>query len=134
MLKPVLQAVLLLYMMLARLPVPALVLLQLPPAIPTMAVVSLAAWWHHARLIYDWHNFAYTLMALNLGRHHWLVRAVPPEVAASLACQTNLSLHTCAPAQGAMGQGHKSTLMSHSGERTNTIPQIDFRQDYGNSV
>jgi len=89
--KPVLQSVLLLWMMLARMPAPAMVLLQLPPAVPTMAVVSLAAWWHHARLIYDWHNFAYTLMALNLGRHHWLVhwseryeRAWAPHAWASL--------------------------------------------------
>ena len=48
-------------------------LLQLPPTIPTMALCSLAAWWHHAKLIYDWHNFGYTLMMLSLGRGHWLV-------------------------------------------------------------
>ena len=122
-LKPVLQAVLLLYMMLFRLPSPALVLLQLPPAIPTMAIVSLAAWWHHARLIYDWHNFAYTLMALNLGRHHWLVRAAPG-AAASPACRHHLPLAVCAPAHGGVGQGHTilPALMSHSSKRTNNIP------------
>ena len=48
-------------------------LVQLPPTIPTMALCSLAAWWHHAKLIYDWHNFGYTLMTLSLGRGHWLV-------------------------------------------------------------
>lgn len=72
-LRPLLQAVMMLWMMVARLPRPALILLQLPPAIPTMAVVSFAAWWHNAKLLYDWHNFGYTLMALNLGRNHWLV-------------------------------------------------------------
>ncbi len=49
-------------------------MVQLPPTIPTMALCSLAAWWHHAKLIHDWHNFGYTLMAMHLGRRHWLVR------------------------------------------------------------
>ena len=73
-LKPVMQALALLWMMLCRAPRPDVVLLQLPPAIPTMAVVSLACWWHHhAKLVYDWHNFGFTLMALSVGRKHWLV-------------------------------------------------------------
>jgi len=93
-LKPLLQAVLLLWMMLARLPSPAVVLLQLPPAVPTMAVVSLAAWWHHAKLIYDWHNFAYTLMALNLGRHHWLVSASETSPT-GIPLGVTLPLHVC---------------------------------------
>lgn len=39
-----------------------------------MAVVSLACWWHHhARLVYDWHNMGYTIMAQSLGRRHGLV-------------------------------------------------------------
>ncbi len=42
-----------------------------------MAVVSLACWWHHrARLVYDWHNMGYTIMAQSLGRRHWLVSSV----------------------------------------------------------
>lgn len=73
--RPLLQAVMMLWMLLLRMPRPALIVLQLPPAIPTMAIVSFAAWWHNAKLLYDWHNFGHTLMALNLGRHHWLVEA-----------------------------------------------------------
>ena len=72
-LKPLLQALLLLWMMFVRLPSPRVLLLQLPPTIPTMAICSLATWWHSARLIHDWHNFGYTLMAMSLGRRHWLV-------------------------------------------------------------
>lgn len=47
---------------------------QLPPALPTMLVCWLAAKRHRARLVFDWHNFAYSLMALGLGRRHPLVR------------------------------------------------------------
>ena len=73
-LKPLLQAMALLWVMLFRAEPPDLVLLQLPPAMPTMAVVAFACWWHRgARLVYDWHNFGYTLMAMSLGRRHWLV-------------------------------------------------------------
>lgn len=73
-LKPLLQALALLWVMLIRAERPDVVLLQLPPAMPTMAVVAFACWWHQgAKLIYDWHNFGYTLMAMSLGRRHWLV-------------------------------------------------------------
>ena len=74
-LKPVLQALAMLWLMLFRIPRPDVVLLQLPPTLPTMAVVAFACWWHHhAKLVYDWHNFGYTIMAQSLGRRHWLVR------------------------------------------------------------
>jgi beta-1,4-mannosyltransferase len=61
-------------MLLVSLPKPDVILLQLPPALPTMVACWLAARRHGARLIYDWHNFAYTLMALTMGRGHQLVR------------------------------------------------------------
>eukprot|EP00884_Botryococcus_braunii_P002445 jgi/Botrbrau1/12200/Bobra.0186s0105.1 len=65
MVKAVLQALMLLCLMLFWLPMPDCIFLQVPPAIPTMAVCWLAAQWHCARFIIDWHNFAYTLMSLN---------------------------------------------------------------------
>ena len=61
-------------MLLVSLPRPDVILLQLPPALPTMVACWLAARRHHARLVYDWHNFAYTLMGLTMGRGHQLVR------------------------------------------------------------
>jgi beta-1,4-mannosyltransferase len=43
---------------------PCAILLQNPPAIPTVAVCLLASWWHGAALVVDWHNLAYTILAL----------------------------------------------------------------------
>ena len=60
-------------MVLFSLPRPDVILLQLPPAVPTMLVCRLAAARHRARLVFDWHNFAYTLMAINMGGRHPLV-------------------------------------------------------------
>jgi beta-1,4-mannosyltransferase len=71
--KALAQLLSLLYLVLFGLSRPDVILLQLPPAIPTMLVCRLAAARHHARLVFDWHNFAYTLMAINLGRSHPLV-------------------------------------------------------------
>ena len=39
-----------------------------------MLVCRLAALRHRARLVFDWHNFAYTLMAIGMGRGHPVVR------------------------------------------------------------
>lgn len=61
-------------MLLISLPRPNVILLQLPPALPTMVACWLAARRHRARLVYDWHNFAYTIMGLTLGRGHKIVR------------------------------------------------------------
>ncbi|KAK9820133.1 hypothetical protein WJX72_006458 [[Myrmecia] bisecta] len=73
-LKAVLQTVMLLMLMLRRMPRPAAILLQVPPAIPIMALCWLAARWHRAAFVIDWHNFGFTLMRLSMGRRHVLVR------------------------------------------------------------
>jgi len=61
-LKALHQAFVLLYMMFIGLPSPDIILLQIPPAIPTMALCIAVAWCRRARLVFDWHNFAHTLM------------------------------------------------------------------------
>ena len=58
----------------ARTPKPAVVLVQTPPAIPTLMVVQCACLLTRSRLFLDWHNLAYTLLALRLGPHSPLVR------------------------------------------------------------
>ena len=52
----------------------AVVLVQTPPAIPTLAIARAATWLTGGRLIIDWHNVGHTLLALRLGSGHPLVR------------------------------------------------------------
>ena len=55
-------------------PPPELVLVQTPPALPTLLVVKAAAALVKASVIIDWHNLAYTILALRLGSKSKLVR------------------------------------------------------------
>lgn len=71
--KALFQLLTMLWLLLVALPRPDVILLQLPPALPTMLVCRLAALRHRCRLVFDWHNFAYTLMAIGMGRGHPLV-------------------------------------------------------------
>nr|CAD7459933.1 unnamed protein product [Timema tahoe] len=50
------------------------VLVQNPPAIPTLAICWLYCLVARANLIIDWHNYGYSILALNLGDRHSLVR------------------------------------------------------------
>ena len=51
------------------------VLVQNPPAVPTLALAWAAARLAGAALVVDWHNLGHTLLALALGPAHPLVRA-----------------------------------------------------------
>lgn len=113
--KALMQLMALLWMLLVALPRPDIILLQLPPALPTMLVCRLAALRHRARLVFDWHNFAYTLMAIGLGRRHplvgpgflllvsaswhpWVAPLVPGRCSGGQPCrQALLQNHTHAP-------------------------------------
>ncbi|KEF60818.1 beta-1,4-mannosyltransferase [Exophiala aquamarina CBS 119918] len=46
---------------------------QNPPSIPTLFVVSLISLVRRTRLVVDWHNFGYSILALKLGSGHPLV-------------------------------------------------------------
>jgi beta-1,4-mannosyltransferase len=48
--------------------------LQNPPSIPTLAVAQLICFLRNTRLIIDWHNFGWTILALKLGPSHPLVK------------------------------------------------------------
>ncbi|MEW5312867.1 MAG: hypothetical protein WDW38_004467 [Sanguina aurantia] len=54
--------------MLLYLPKPRNIIVQNPPAIPTLSLCWLAARRHGARLVIDWHNLGYTIMRLNMGK------------------------------------------------------------------
>jgi len=44
------------------------VLVQSPPAIPTVFILQVVCWLRSVKLIIDWHNLGYTLLALSLGK------------------------------------------------------------------
>eukprot|EP00878_Enallax_costatus_P017299 GHUV01018167.1.p1 GENE.GHUV01018167.1~~GHUV01018167.1.p1 ORF type:complete len:462 (+),score=151.64 GHUV01018167.1:240-1625(+) len=72
-LKAVYQLLSMVWLMLFKLPRPDAILMQNPPAIPSMLVCWLAAKRHRAQWIVDWHNLAYTIMQLKYARHGWLI-------------------------------------------------------------
>jgi beta-1,4-mannosyltransferase len=53
---------------------PDVVLVQNPPAVPTLAIALVAARLRSARLVIDWHNFSHAVLALRLGPDHRAVR------------------------------------------------------------
>ena len=61
---------------LMRLPKPDLVLVQNPPAVPTLAVAWLAARIRGSRLVIDWHNLSHMIAAVKVGEHHRAVKSV----------------------------------------------------------
>jgi beta-1,4-mannosyltransferase len=64
----------LLWALLFTLPKPDFVLVQNPPAIPTLFLAWGVARLRSAKLVVDWHNFGYTMLALRIGQHHPIVR------------------------------------------------------------
>lgn len=63
-----------LWRMLRRLPRPDLVLVQNPPAFPTLAVTWFSLHRRGVRFVLDWHNLGYTFLRLRLGQWHPAVR------------------------------------------------------------
>ncbi|KAK3724539.1 mannosyltransferase [Vermiconidia calcicola] len=48
-------------------------LVQNPPSIPTVAVAQFVCFFRKTRLVIDWHNFGYSILAMRLGTRHPLV-------------------------------------------------------------
>ncbi|KAF9478702.1 beta-1,4-mannosyltransferase [Pholiota conissans] len=53
---------------------PEFILVQNPPSIPTLALVQLVGRIRGSKIIIDWHNLGYSILALKLGKSHVLVR------------------------------------------------------------
>jgi beta-1,4-mannosyltransferase len=53
---------------------PNLILVQNPPAFPTLAISWFSLKTRDVRFVVDWHNLGYTVLALRLGRWHPVVR------------------------------------------------------------
>lgn len=65
-----------LWRVLMRVPKPDTILVQNPPAVPTLGVAWLVAKLRGARLVIDWHNLSHTVAAIRLGERHRVVRAL----------------------------------------------------------
>lgn len=50
------------------------VLLQNPPSIPTLFLAIIACYLRASKLVIDWHNFGYSILAMKLGDDHPLVK------------------------------------------------------------
>ncbi|KAF8525249.1 mannosyltransferase [Hysterangium stoloniferum] len=53
---------------------PQFILVQNPPSIPTLALVWLVGKLRGSKIIIDWHNLGYSILALKLGQNNILVR------------------------------------------------------------
>ncbi|KAH9917359.1 beta-1,4-mannosyltransferase [Epithele typhae] len=73
-LKVLRQVIDILYILLVRIPPPEYILVQNPPSIPTLALVWLVARVRGSKVIIDWHNLGYSILALKLGDEHPLVK------------------------------------------------------------
>jgi beta-1,4-mannosyltransferase len=65
-----------LFSMLMRIPKPDAILVQNPPAFPTLFVAWLASRVRGARFVIDWHNLSHTVAAVRLGERHRAVKAI----------------------------------------------------------
>ena len=65
-----------LLMALLRIPKPDTILVQNPPAIPTLFVAWLASRLRRARFVIDWHNLSHTIAAVKVGDRHRAVKAI----------------------------------------------------------
>jgi len=68
--RAVAQTLRLVFLFLVVLRKPDVILVQNPPAIPTLLVALVAARLRGARLVVDWHNFGWAVLALALGPRH----------------------------------------------------------------
>jgi beta-1,4-mannosyltransferase len=62
--------------LLMRIPKPDVMLVQNPPAFPSLSVVWLASRLRGARFVIDWHNLSHTIAAVRLGERHRAVKAI----------------------------------------------------------
>lgn len=61
---------------LLRIAKPDVILVQNPPAFPTLFVAWLASRLRGSRFVIDWHNLSHTIAAVKVGEHHRAVKAV----------------------------------------------------------
>lgn len=108
---------------LATLPRPDVVLVQNPPAIPTLLVAGLVARMRGARLIVDWHNFGYAMLTLRLPPDHPVVRlARGYERAAARLADHHLCVSHAMQATLADALGVRDAVVLHDRPVRSTAP------------
>lgn len=65
-----------LFSTLMRIPKPDTILVQNPPAVPTLFVSWLVCRLRGARFVIDWHNLSHTIVAVRVGERHRAVKAI----------------------------------------------------------
>ena len=65
-----------LFSTLMRIPKPDTILVQNPPAVPTLFIGWLASRLRGARFVIDWHNLSHTIAAVKVGERHRAVKAL----------------------------------------------------------
>lgn len=86
--------------LLARIPKPDAILVQSPPALPSVAVCVLAGRLRGCPVVVDWHNLGWTLHALRFGADHPFVRlAEGLEVALARGADGHLAVSRCLAAE-----------------------------------
>ena len=65
-----------LFSTLMRIPKPEVILVQNPPAVPSLSMAWLAARLRGARFVIDWHNLSHTIAAVKVGEGHRAVKSL----------------------------------------------------------
>jgi beta-1,4-mannosyltransferase len=65
-----------LFSTLMRIPKPDVILVQNPPAVPSLSMAWLAARLRGARVVIDWHNLSHTIAAVKVGEGHRAVKSL----------------------------------------------------------
>ncbi|KAJ3305609.1 hypothetical protein HDV03_001254 [Kappamyces sp. JEL0829] len=68
------QSLAILYIACLVVPLPDLMIIQNPPAIPTLALFQLTSFVRRVPLIIDWHNFGFSIMALDKPKSSMVVK------------------------------------------------------------
>jgi beta-1,4-mannosyltransferase len=107
---------------------PDVVLVQTPPAFPSLALAWLAARLRAARLVVDWHNLTHSMLALRVGEGHPLTRFVRRyEVVAGRGADAHLCVSAALAAQlgGQIGRREARVLYDRPASAFAPLPAAE---------
>jgi beta-1,4-mannosyltransferase len=70
----VLLQIFIIFMTLLTIKVPDMILIQNPPSIPTLFIILFYSFFTRSKVIIDFHNFGWTILALNMGENSFIVK------------------------------------------------------------